>query len=1102
MYCSHFGLHRPPFNNTPDPTFYFSTPEHEEALATLQYATEQRKGFVLITGEVGSGKTLTGRMFLRQIEQQAETAVITNTHLSGRQLLAAVCSEFGLNPPPQAGNLELNQLLQDFLLEQFARNRYVIVLIDEAQNLPDEAFEEIRMLGNLEADDAKLLQICILGQPELRGRFSQPKMRQLDQRLFGRFHLKALSAQQTRQYIEHRLRVAGCAGPIPFTEEAMDAIYLASKGIPRLINQISDAALLACYADGREIVDIGTIDEVCERICGKGFESAETTECRASMETTKPFPSEAPCDTDAATTALAHHEEAALGTLSRSIEECVETVIESRETTQGETSASNAEIAERCRKAREELERLAEIDFSAETPDQPGSPDPVAPPAPEDREERKTADATHSPRNRGRFAGFVDAVKQKCSRIVDGDRSGQTETPQPSTSAPGNTKEILQMNGANAPEPQREIDMLKRRVAEGEQAVANLSRDLAAQFGATQEALKSLEKKAASSDQLKQLKALYEASASDMERRLADNVASLKQLSDSIEERGRTACGETLPEFQTLSKRLIEQAQQLHELRKRTLAQNASVAQTLSEMKSQLVGRAELEEVRAAQAETGRKIMERIDRNRDDVQEMLDNLEERYLAMRDRIEALVVSKADASRLADVQSRHEADVGELLSALERQRQELDNKLEQTVADWKQTQKALDDLAARATDKRELDEIRQRQASDAGRILEMLAAHRRDVEHLASDLDRQAGDLLARLNALPKDMATAEQLEGIRTAYGEQITDLTARLAACEAGFEKARELHERGLRAVAGKTLDTARRVSVLEEKGRPRRIRLELSPRAGIELGDVVAAAQEQRDSLRNDVEEARKTVFDLREMSSAIREVMQAWQASVEASWDNAQAFLQDWQTKAIEAKSEADRMLEGWRSGTEEIREEAERLKASARMAAEVLQKMRQCHAVIEARLNSEDWHAELSRAENAANRLEQAVAAGKTICQQIASRTEQSRKELGAYLAECKKQLAERLAEFAVEQSEMDRIIEARRRMLAGIARSAGSLVEVIDAGRQFDEKQRPSTPGNPAAKPPAVESRTREADPVAEIRWPRFRTHKPQTQAQAG
>lgn len=265
MYCSHFGLQRLPFNNTPDPTFYYSTPDHEEALATLQYATQQRKGFVLVTGEIGAGKTLIGRIFLRQIDANSTTAVISQTNLTGRQLLAAICTEFGLAAPPEASTLDLTQRLQDFLVEQFARNRYVVVLLDEAQNLPDESFEELRMLGNLEADDAKLLQVCILGQPELRDRFRQPGMKQLDQRLFRRFHLPSLSRQQASEYIMHRLAVAACKDPQLFSPEAIERIYQGSGGVPRLINQICDNALLTAYGQERTRVDQRIIDLVLER---------------------------------------------------------------------------------------------------------------------------------------------------------------------------------------------------------------------------------------------------------------------------------------------------------------------------------------------------------------------------------------------------------------------------------------------------------------------------------------------------------------------------------------------------------------------------------------------------------------------------------------------------------------------------------------------------------------------------------------------------------------------------------------------------------------------------------------------------------------------
>ena len=264
MYCSHFGLHRPPFNNTPDPTFYFSTPEHEEALATLQYATLQRKGFVLVTGEIGAGKTLVGRLFMRQIERDATVAVINHTNLNGQQLLTAICSEFEIETPAGESGPQLLERLQNFLLDQFAKDRYAVVLLDEAQNLPNESFEELRMLGNLEADDAKLLQVCILGQPELRDRIRQPGMRQLDQRLFRRFHLPALNRDQTKAYIQHRLTVAGAPGAELFSEEAIDRIYAASRGVPRVVNQICDNALLTAYGENIKQVSSRIVDRIVE----------------------------------------------------------------------------------------------------------------------------------------------------------------------------------------------------------------------------------------------------------------------------------------------------------------------------------------------------------------------------------------------------------------------------------------------------------------------------------------------------------------------------------------------------------------------------------------------------------------------------------------------------------------------------------------------------------------------------------------------------------------------------------------------------------------------------------------------------------------------
>lgn len=267
MYREFFGLTTLPFNNTPDPRFFFNTPDHEEALASLLYAVEARKGFVLVTGEVGSGKTLLSRLLLNRLPSNVRTAVITNTNLSGPELLTAICREFGIEVGSGSSAAEMTVGLEQFLLEQYSKDRLAVVILDEAQNLPNDSLEQLRMLGNLEADDAKLLQVVILGQPELQASFRQPAMQQTFQRIFRTFHLQGLDREMTAAYIAHRLKIAGLdLDRRVFDDQAIEAIYEYAQGIPRLINQVCDNAMLAAYGESCSEISAQLIREIVEQM--------------------------------------------------------------------------------------------------------------------------------------------------------------------------------------------------------------------------------------------------------------------------------------------------------------------------------------------------------------------------------------------------------------------------------------------------------------------------------------------------------------------------------------------------------------------------------------------------------------------------------------------------------------------------------------------------------------------------------------------------------------------------------------------------------------------------------------------------------------------
>ena len=246
MYLEFLGLREKPFSVTADPAFLYLSKRHREALAHMIYGIQERKGFMEITGEIGTGKTTLCKALLRQIDDTTKTALVLHSGLSELQLIQAIAQDFGLNPM-RSNRLNLFNQLSQFLIEQGAMGNGVVLIIDEAQNLSLRLLEQIRMLSNYETDKEKLIQIILVGQPQLRAKLNQPILRQLQQRIGVRYHILPLDRDEVGTYVEHRLRIAGSDGSMAWSVDALDELYRCSKGIPRLINLICDRALLACY---------------------------------------------------------------------------------------------------------------------------------------------------------------------------------------------------------------------------------------------------------------------------------------------------------------------------------------------------------------------------------------------------------------------------------------------------------------------------------------------------------------------------------------------------------------------------------------------------------------------------------------------------------------------------------------------------------------------------------------------------------------------------------------------------------------------------------------------------------------------------------------
>ena len=269
MYTSFFGLNEKPFTITPDPRYLFMSERHGEGLAHLVYGVTESGGFIQLTGEVGTGKTTLVRTLLGQIPSEVDIALILNPQLTAVEFLMTICEELRVELPKQRYSAKaLVDALNQHLLTAHARGRRTILLIDEAQNLSEGVLEQLRLLTNLETAKQKLLQIILIAQPELREKLAQDSLRQLAQRVTGRYHLEPLSPEETSRYIDHRLRVAGALTEI-FDPMAKREVYRLSGGVPRIINVICDRALLGAYSRESRTIDRRLVRKAASEVSGQ-----------------------------------------------------------------------------------------------------------------------------------------------------------------------------------------------------------------------------------------------------------------------------------------------------------------------------------------------------------------------------------------------------------------------------------------------------------------------------------------------------------------------------------------------------------------------------------------------------------------------------------------------------------------------------------------------------------------------------------------------------------------------------------------------------------------------------------------------------------------
>ncbi len=1101
MYCTHFGLHRLPFNNTPDPTFYYSTPDHEEALATLQYAAQQRKGFVLVTGEVGAGKTLIGRMFLRQTDATARTAILTNTHLNGRQLLGALCSEFGIETDPRQGNPELVQKLQDYLLEQFAQDRCVVVLVDEAQNMPDEAFEELRMLGNLEADDAKLLQVCILGQPELRERFGQAGMRQLEQRLFRRFHLPALSREQTAEYIRHRLGVAGGQEDL-FTPEAIDSIHAAARGIPRTINQICDNAMLSAYGQDLATIDATLVEQVREREGAAG--DCEQRGCAPEPGGAYPIHPSPTAGLAELATEEARRMNAHISSMER--HNLVErSEIERIVTRQNELQKIVGGATTRWLAAQEKLQ-------SYRNEIQSGIAEAIACASRTQQQLDELARTTASAEEIEEIRAMHLRETERVLALVEQQRAEIVDLRQQAEKCWGETLHRIEALAGTA----ATRDALQKVAFEQQESIGALTADLLERLAQCDAAVR---RDLASRGEVEDVRLALQSQAADLLERvsqfdttLRQDLASRREVEDvrlALQSQAADLLERVSQSDATLrqdlaSRREVEDARLALQSQARDLLER--LAQSDAALRRDLAPQGEVVEVRLALQAQADGLGEQIGALAGEIAQTSSRLED----ARQVLERLSTSTATRTEICELQTRVEAELEKLREesaghgALAQRHADHLNALVAQVGSAAthvgEMQREISALAAAAATEDQLSELQCRQDEELGAMLARMAEDgelarkkyegvldecrriREEVEQLrARQVD--PGEIAELQNRQREDIAAAmarldQQAQGLELLH--------ARLGSQQSAHQRWVEGHDRRLdalwqtlesvsrslvdsevlvdvrRSAAEGLADLGRRVAALEEAERPQPFKIDLAPDVMRDLQQLIQHADQQRAQLTAGLEQSGEVATHLHTTSADARDVVREW-------------------------KSAAD-----------QVRDESQQLRASAEMAAGILKAMKRCHDALDSKLNSHRWQTELTRGEDLARRLETSVNDARNVCRQLiaalhdfdACRTDveawsQRRQET----AQVAQQLTRLLSDAQTASANIEHTVENRKRLLAAIARNTSGLVEVIQAARLDDEQRRP-TPGTAkVSTTPAV----RASPTVERIRFPEVTMH---------